>query len=353
MGSGTNARRRRRLLSPAAPSLEVAFTVNLVLDEQYGASNDESANAVAAKALVANVADVIKNKVNDDTMIGDLMTNILAKDPSTPTVVFSVDHAKSNAKLSTMVSSTLLVKPTPSPREPDEDETHLTWIIVVVAISCTILACAAAVCLLYRKRSGVGHAHGEGGGSWSTPPSNAGTEFEMAPTTSAGRSRMHRNLTRDDAVATTRSTTRGVRGARGAREVPREVPRRWTRRSAACRTRRGGAARRRRRRRRRRARRRTRCFASTLCTVARQVRRSWEAAREAAREAAVAAVAGGRRAPNARSRQTSRCRRVGVAPAHRVEQGEAAMEQGAAAMEQGAAAKRLSQARTTTSSAAP
>ena len=217
MGSGTNARRRRRLLSPAAPSLEVAFTVNLVLDEQYGASNDESANAVAAKALVANVADVIKNKVNDDTMIGDLMTNILAKDPSTPTVVFSVDHAKSNAKLSTMVSSTLLVKPTPSPREPDEDETHLTWIIVVVAISCTILACAAAVCLLYRKRSGVGHAHGEGGGSWSTPPSNAGTEFEMAPTTSAGRSRMHRNLTRDDAVATTRSTTRGVRGARGAR----------------------------------------------------------------------------------------------------------------------------------------
>ena len=130
MGSGTAARRRRLSSPVSSSSLEVAFTLNLVLDEQGGASNDESANALAAKALVATVANVIKDKVDDGSITSDLIANIVAKDPgSTAKVTFSVNKAKSNVKLDTMESTTELVKPFPSPQEPvsGEDGTLLTF----------------------------------------------------------------------------------------------------------------------------------------------------------------------------------------------------------------------------------
>jgi hypothetical protein len=203
MSSGTAAR-RRRLLSPVS-SLEVAFTLNLVLDEQSGASNDESANALAAKALVATVADVIKDKVDDGSITSDLIANIVAKDPgSTAKVTFSVDKAKSNLKLDTMESTTELVKPIPSPQEPapGEDGTLLTFILIGVAVCCSVLAFAAAILLLYRKGSDMGRGEGARGSS------NADINVGIMPTTSTARSGMHRNLTRDDATAAT-STRRG------------------------------------------------------------------------------------------------------------------------------------------------
>ena len=200
MSSGTSAR-RRRLLSPAS-SLEVAFTLNLVLDEQSPATSDESASALAAKALVANVAGVIKNKVDDGTIISDLVANINAEDPSAATVSFSVDQAKSNVKLGTMETTTTteLVKPAPSPGEPApaEDDALLTWIVVPVAVCVNILILASAAFLIYRKRSGVGRGEGARGSS------NASISVETMPATSTGRSAMHRNLTRDDVAAATR-----------------------------------------------------------------------------------------------------------------------------------------------------